>query len=133
MAEQGIYFLMFFYAMVAVFIFTWYRPSRIELADRENDIADVLDVMDGDAHDIDSIYYTDDFQRFVLKFYYDIEPNETSLEEADYVMLSTAFLENSEQSDWPMLVYYDSFDLDYLNDNFVVKGQTDKYRIYRRK
>ena len=133
MAEQGIYFLMFFYAMVAVFIFTWYRPSRIELADRENDIADVLNVMDGDAREIDSIYYTDDFQRFVLKFYYDIEPNETSLEEADYVMLSTAFLENSEQSDWPMLVYYDSFDLDYLDENFVVKGETEKYRIYRRK
>jgi hypothetical protein len=133
MAEQGIYFLMFFYAMVAVFIFTWYRPSRIELADRENDIADVLNVMDGDAREIDSIYYTDDFQRFVLKFYYDIEPNEASLEEADYVVLSTAFLENNEQSDWPMLVYYDSFDLDYLDENFVVKGETEKYRIYRRK
>lgn len=133
MAEQGIYFLMFFYAMVAVFTFTWYRPSRIQLADRENDIADVLKVMDGDPHEISSIYYTDDFQRFVLKFYYDIEPEEASFEEAEYVILSNAFLENTEQSDWPMLIYHDSFDSDYLMENFEVKGETKAYRIYRRK
>ena len=104
--------------MVAVFTFTWYRPSRIQLADRENDIADVLKVMDGDPHEISSIYYTDDFQRFVLKFYYDIEPEEASFEEAEYVILSNAFLENTEQSDWPMLIYHDSFDSDYLMENF---------------
>ena len=138
MAQTGIGICIMFVAITSNLLFTFkigntnsYYP--IQLADRENDIADVLSVMDGDPHDIDSIYYTDDFQRFVLKFYYDIEPVETSFEEAKYVIISTAFLENTEQSDWPMLVYSDSFDIDYLTCNFELKGETKAYRVYRRK
>ena len=115
--------------------FTTYK-SNVPLADRENDIEQMLETcMESKGfspNEIDTIYYTDDYQKYVLKFYYDAEPAETTLEEANFVMVSSDLLKSDGQRDWPMLTTYDDFKFDYVKDEFEVIGGTDKYTLYRR-
>jgi hypothetical protein len=143
--QFGINTLIFVIAILATISFSFglgkYKPTM--LADRENDIYEALRQSDDQAKNIGNIYYTDDFQRFVLKFYYGIEPAETTMEEADYIMVSRAFIDGNEQEEWPMLVYFDSFDFEYLEKNYErltpesIKDGADitqnRYILYRRK
>ena len=137
----------FFMALLANLIFSFgltgkNGPYPIRLADRENDIYYSLEQQKDTVKNIDTIFYTDDFQKYVLKFYYDIEPVEVPLEEAGYIMMSEAFMSGSEQSDWPMLVIKDYFDIGYVYDNFTPlneieeskkAGSHNPYILYRRK
>lgn len=112
-----------------------YRNST-PLADRENDIYEVLEKSKGikgfDPTQLSSVYYTDDYQKFVIKFYYDVEPVETTLEEAEYVFVSSDLLSADGMRDWPMFTNSDDFKYDYVTDNFEVLGETAKYSLYRR-
>ena len=141
--QYGINGILFIVALIATIIFTFDIFGHVtKLADRENDIYEALIQSDDQARSINSIYYTDDFQRFVLKFYYGIEPVETNMEEADYIMVSRALIEGTETLEWPMLVYSDSFNFEYLYENFDKltpdtaggsKNAENRYFLYRRK
>jgi len=112
------------------------------VADRENDIADALADMEKAGTVItsdDSVFYTDDYQKYVLKFYYDAEPAEAGYQDADYIMVSKEMLDRDYTAYiWPMLVAYDEELLDYINDNFVPvvtqceNMKDNNYRVYRR-
>lgn len=118
--------------IVCVIILVTGAGYRINLADRENDIADVLSYVD--VTDIDSIYYTDDYQKYVMKFYYDITPEEVSLEDANYVLVPNELEdENYEAYEWPMLCGYNSEMNDYIDSEFALLQGTEKYKIYKRK
>lgn len=109
---------------------------EVPLADRENDIASVLTQCEEEGlnpRDIGSMYYTDDFQKYVLKFYYDTEPAETTLEETEFVFVSSDLLSSEGSRDWPMLTTFDDFKIDYVVDNFDEISRNDKYIVYRRK
>lgn len=110
---------------------------EVPLADRENDIASVLEQCEEERGinpgDISSIYYTDDFQKYVIKFYYDIEPVETTLEEAEYVLVSSDLLSADGSREWPMLTNYDDFKIGYVTENFNELSRSNKYIVYRRK
>ena len=135
--------VMFVIALIATVCFTFDCFGKVtQLADRENDIYEALRQSNDQACSINSIYYTDDFQRFVLKFYYGIEPAETNMEEADYIMVSRSLIEGTETKEWPMLVYSDSFNFEYLYENFEKltpdtsggsKNAENRYILYRRK
>lgn len=107
------------------------------MADRENDILEVLNLMEREGtsvDDIDSIYYTDDYQKYVIKFFFDDDPPETELGQASYVLVSDTLLdENISGIEWPMLTSYTAFDFDTLYNNYDVLAGTDKYIIYRKK
>jgi len=138
--------VIFCISIISIMIFTFGFFNKdgeypISLANRENDIYDALKIAEPVADNIDKIYYTDDFQKYILKFYYNLEPEEVSLEEADFIMLSSAFAEGKEQNEWPMLVTPESFDMSYLKENFAPiisdKNNEDavidnKYIIYER-
>ena len=119
---------------VAVAIAT--KRADVPLADRENDIADLLfecTEKGFNVNDIGSIYYTDDFQKYVLKFYYDVTPVETSLEEAEYVMVSEDLLKADGMKEWPMLTNYENFNMDYVSEYFGEVFSTSKYTLYKKK
>ncbi len=102
---------------------------RAPLAGRENDIAEVLEQID--PTNIDTIYYMDDFQKYVLKFYYDVEPVEAGLEDANYVMVCEDVRdEKYEAAVWPVWVCHEDARLDYIEDNFVPVAATEYYTIY---
>lgn len=105
---------------------------KTPLAGRENDIKAALDNID--VSDVDSIFYTDDFQRFVLQFYYDSMPEETSLQEAKYVLLSTEYVNcEFEVPQWPILYSSDGIDREYLEKEFEREYSDEKYIIYKKK
>ena len=107
--------------VISVIRFTSYDYNR-PLADRENHIRDALVAMEKAGESVsnmDKIYLTDDYQKYVLKFYYDVEPEAVSLEEANYVMISPEMTdEDYESNEWPMLVTYDESVIDYIDKNF---------------
>lgn len=105
---------------------------REPLAGRENEIRACIDK--ADVGEISSIYYTDDFQKYVMKFYYDLTPNEISLEEADFVMVSSEMKDPSYDAYiWPMLVCYDEDMLSYINENFALICEENNYALLKRK
>lgn len=127
------YGLIFF---IAIIMATGY-DYRSPLADRENDIKEALNVMEEagiSPAGIDSIYYTDDFQKYVLKFYYDNEPAELTLEEANYVMVSPEMRDSDYDAFiWPMLTVHDPDMLEYIEANFTSVYDGGEYAVYARK
>ena len=123
-------------AVIIVFMITFsavflLSPSyRAPLAERENRIQEMFSGED----EITSIYYTDDFQKYVLKFYFDCEPQEVPLEQAEYVLVATDIL-NPEytQAVWPVFLNHESFDYDYITSNFSKQKESDSYILYKRK
>ena len=116
-----------------LFTYTYTAP----MADRENDIKEAMDgyIETGfDVSSMESIYYTDDYQKYVFKFFYDIDPSESTMEEAQYVLISDTLEDPDIASiNWPMLTSYDNFDFEFLNENYEEVYHTDKYKIYLRK
>ncbi|WP_029231324.1 glycosyltransferase family 39 protein [Butyrivibrio sp. VCB2006] len=106
---------------------------RSPLATRENDIQAALAKMDNPT-DIDNIFYADDFQKYVLKFYYDVTPNEVyALEAADFVMTGPEFSDPSnEVPTWPVLYGYSKDMEDYVKGNMTELVHTDSYSIYKK-
>ncbi len=106
---------------------------RAPLASRENEIADVLAQMD-DPKGIDNIFYLDDFQKYVIKFYYNTTPNEVyTLEAADYVIACPEFTDSqNEVPEWPVLYGYSPEMIAYVQNNMTVVAQKDSYAIYKR-
>ncbi len=106
------------------------------LADRENDIHEVVEgyiSAGGDINSLNKAYYTDDYQKYVFKFYYDLEPEAVSLEEANVVLVSSDMLDESKDTfDWPMLTAYDDYVVNYIRDNFDNSYQTKEYTLYTR-
>lgn len=107
------------------------------MADRENDILAVLNQMEDEGtkvKDIDSIYYTDDYQKYVIKFFFDEDPPESVPGEASYILVSDTMLDkNISGIVWPMLTSYTAFDFDMLYNNYDKVTETDKYTVYRKK
>lgn len=107
-------------------------PSyRTPLAGRENDIEDVLKQID--VADIDSIYYMDDYQKYVLKFYHDAEPIEATLEDAEYVLVPCEVkADDYEAAEWPILVSHKDANIGYVEKYYEVIASSDKYDVCKR-
>lgn len=101
-----------------------------QYANRETEIAQI---MESEADNITSMFYADDYQKYVLKFYFDLQPQEVSMEESEYILLP------KEVSDaditvpvWPVMYTYESFDFEYLKDNFSMIKESESYELYKR-
>lgn len=105
-----------------------------QVAGRENDIKAVLDEYYADNQSIESIFYTDDYQEYVIKFYYDEEPLKLPLGEAELVLISDTLTDKSITStEWPMLYNSTDFDFDTLDTMYRAAYKNDTYVIYERK
>ncbi len=105
---------------------------REPLADRENVIEDVLAKVDTSG--IDKIHYTDDYQKYVLKFYHDVMPEECEeLSDANYVMIGPELRDNKyNEPVWPVLYSYHMARLNYIEDKMTEIASNDSYTIYAR-
>lgn len=101
-----------------------------QYAQRESEIAEILEK---EADEISTIFYMDDYQKYVLKFYYDQEPLEVSFEEAQYVLLPKEIYEEEYETPvWPILYGYGAIDTDVLKEEFVLIGESNSYELYKR-
>lgn len=107
----------FFIATICMIIYKFNTYDYVApLADRENKIADVLEVYvqsGGNINELSKVYYTDDYQKYVLKFYYNIEPQEVSLEEANFIMIGPG-----DSVEWPVIAILDDSGMSYVRDNY---------------
>lgn len=105
---------------------------NIPIADRENDIHDVLIRMEEEGTpvtEINNILYIDDYQKYVIKFYYDYEPTEaSSIENADFILMPTEEINGV----WPYLFSENDFDIKNIQKNYKEVTKTVRYVIYRR-
>ena len=104
------------------------------LADRENRIREALVNMEN-PEEINNIFYLDDFQKYVIRFYYGITPNEVyTLEEAEYVMAGPEFEDSTYTvPDWPVFYSYSQEMLDYVKENMIPLSAVGDYTVYRKK
>ena len=114
-----------------VFMLLFTGAYNCTIGEREDHILEALNsynTVAREVKDIDSIFYVDDYQKYVLKFYFDAEPLEEPLEEADYVMLPT----DEMTGVWPFFYTEDGFDRDYVEQCFDEEVKTSYYVIYQR-
>ena len=107
--------------------------NHAPVADRENDIAEILEQID--VSGMNRIFYTDDYQKYVLKFYYDAAPAESAtILDADCVLVSREMQDPSFAAlVWPLLYAYSGEMQEYIGANFEKKAETEAYIFYTRK
>ncbi len=117
------------FAVINVFS-SYYRAP---LADKENELEALFEKIDTSM--IDTIYYTDDYQKYVLKFYHDITPVEVdNISEADYVVIGPQQRDESYvEPIWPVFDPYSSELLLEIDEKMVEVGRAGNYTIYARK
>ena len=101
-----------------------------QYADRETEIAEIFA---GHTEDLQSCFYMDDYQKYVLKFYYDKEPEEVALTEAQYILFPKVVHNRQKQvAEWPTLYTHDELDTAYIRENFVLVGESENYELYQK-
>ena len=124
-AEISVFALL---TVIILYRFTGYE-YRAPLADRENDIKKIMDMVD--VSSIDSICYLDDYQKLVLKFYYDATPAEVPISEAHYILAPRECMSKQEACyDWPILIGYSEELVDYIEGNYDIVARTDEYTLF---
>ena len=114
--------------MIILYRFTGYE-YRAPLADRENDIKEIMDMVD--VGSIDSICYLDDYQKLVLKFYYNSTPTEVPLNEAHYILAPRECMSKKEACyDWPILIGYSEELVEYIEENYDTVARTEDYTLF---
>ena len=102
-----------------------------QYAHRETEIASILE---NEIDQMDSIFYVDDYQKYVIKFYYDKELSEESMQEAEYVLLpKEVWNEEYEVPVWPTMYGHEAIDFAYLEEAFHVINESESYELYKRK
>ena len=95
---------------------------------------EIAEIFKEDVKELESIFYLDDYQKYVLKFYYDKEPLEVPMEEAQYILLPKELYEEEyEVPVWPTMYNHDAIDFDYLKDAFNLVRENNSYELYKRK
>lgn len=101
-----------------------------QYAHRETEIAHIVE---SEADNIDTMFFVDDYQKYVMKFYYDLMPKEVPLQEAGYVLLPKELHDASyEIPVWPTMYTHESFDFEYLMENFGIIKESESYELYKR-
>ena len=103
---------------------------RAPLAERENELEALFSKVD--TSQIDIIYYTDDFQKYVLKFYHDVTPVEVyTLEEANFVVIGPEQRDETYDAPvWPVLYPYSDGLLQDVGEKMVEIETAGNYTIY---
>lgn len=102
-----------------------------QYAGRETEIAQILKE---DASQMESVFYVDDYQKYVLKFYYDKEPTEVCMEEAQYVLLpKELYDEEYDVPIWPTMYNHEGINFEYLKQEFSMIKESESYELYKRK
>ena len=109
------------------------RPYyREPYAGRENTIEGLLKQVD--VSSIDNVYYTDDYAKYVLKFYYDVTPAEVdTIESSDYAILCPEMFDSKySEVEWPVLYSYHVARLKYAETKMEKLAENEGYCIYGR-
>ncbi len=99
--------------------------------DRETKIKEIWEK--AEIKEVESICFMDDYQKYVLQFYWNLRPQEAEQKEAQYILLPKEIAEQDYQTTiWPILYDYSSVDWEYLSGCQVIE-ETDAYILYRKK
>ena len=116
---------------ILLLVLTLTPGYRNNLGDEEDTLLRCFELVEDEGinpRDIESICYTDDYQKYILKFYYNGEPVEAPLGEA-YMVIAP----NELNGIWPSLYDENSFNREELKQGYSQIGQVEKYKIYIRK
>lgn len=105
------------------------------LAERENDIHLLFMNASLVPKELNSIFYTDDFQKYVLKFYYDANISESYvMEDAQYIITGPEFFDETYTSpEWPVLYGYSDCFVDFIENDTELVAEAGEFRLYKNK
>lgn len=102
-----------------------------QYAERETEIADIFR---GHTENLQTCFPVDDYQKYVLKFYYDREPAEVTVTDAQCILIpKEIYDETKEIPQWPTLYGYGAVDTVYIKDHFTQVNESEHYELYIRK
>lgn len=130
--QKEIYHKFVFGVLLGIGLITLFGESyNSQYAHRETEIAQIFEQ---ETENLENICYIDDYQKYVLKFYYDKEPAEVPITEAQYVLLPKEVYEESyEVPVWPTMYNHAGIDFEYLQQEFDMVQESDSYELYKRK
>lgn len=121
------------FTFVIALIFSGYVLMRTEYhsqyAGRENEIAEITKEYE---EDLSSIFYMDDFQKYVFKFYYDLEPQLKDIGEAKYLLVpKEVYNEDYVLPNWPTLYGHENVPFEQLEKDYEIVEESANYYLYR--
>ena len=121
------------FVMILLAIGSLLRPGyREPYAGRENVIEGLFKQVD--VSKIDKIFYTDDYTKYVLKFYHDVTPTEVEkIESSDWAVFCPEMYD-SKYTDvkWPVLYGYHVARLKYVDNRMTKEAEYEGYTLYQR-
>lgn len=118
------------FVLAAVFLTSSYYNAPY--AGRESAVRKAWELADIEEEP-ESFFYVDDYQKYVLQFYWGYRPSEVSLEEAQYVLVPQELMEEDfEEYSWPLLYNHAGLNWDYLESCEIVL-ETSEYRLYKKR
>ena len=101
-------------------------------ADRESEIRQIWELAEI-REEPESFFYVDDYQKYVLQFYWGYRPRELPLQEAQYILVPREVeKEDFEEYSWPVLYPHAALDWKYLEGCELVYT-TSAYRLYKKR
>lgn len=80
----------------------------------------------------EGICFIDDYQKYVLQFYWDYRPTESWQEEANYILMPKEVMEEEYKvKAWPILYTYDEINWEAIKECEIL-AETDSYVLYQR-
>ncbi|MDY5700519.1 MAG: glycosyltransferase family 39 protein [Lachnospiraceae bacterium] len=123
--EKGICAALLIWACIQLFS-PYYNG---EYGDREIKIKEIWEM--AEIEEVESICFMDDYQKYVLQFYWNLRPQEAALEEAQYILLPKELMKEDEVNEWPILYNHEGVNWEYLSTCQVLE-ETKDYILYRR-
>ena len=100
-------------------------------AGREIEIKEIWE-QSGVEESPEGICFIDDFQKYVLQFYWDYRPTESAQEEAKYILMPKEIMnEEYTAKVWPILFTYEEVNWEALKGCKVI-AETNSYIMYQR-
>lgn len=101
---------------------------QAQYAGRETEIAEIFAP---EVEHLESICYIDDYQKYVLKFYYDKEPVEEYIGTVQYVLMpKEVYNQDYLVPVWPTMYTYESVEWDRLEQEYTLINESANYCLY---
>lgn len=115
--------------MVCAMAYLIVTNPNVNCADRETQIYKLLKTYDASA--VNNIFYTDDYQKYVIKYYFDETPQETNFENADYLMIYDGQISDELGTPWPEMILFDSEKMAYVEKNYTLERRFGSYSLWK--
>ncbi|MCR5722265.1 MAG: glycosyltransferase family 39 protein [Lachnospiraceae bacterium] len=118
-----------YFLLVCAMAYLIVNNKYVACADRETQIYELLKSYD--VSSLNNIFYTDDYQKYVIKYYFNETPQETNFENATYLIIYDGQISDEFGTPWPEMILFDKERMAYVEDNYIFEKRFGSYSLWK--